>query len=314
MPSNKTIFKVKCNIKNCKTSKIRSDKIHEHYKHKHPHVKPADMKFTKVAIKRDNNNWVSLNCDIPYNITNGVETQLQKKTITSYFQKISIFTPAGIMDNEKIEGWQISEICNTYQLDVQNIVDEYNDFRSLYLESQSIIFCEDLLKVKKNDALYIDESIANDQITKENINSEIMTKIKKWIKFSFILPYRLLNQLNSYSNLNLLYKYLLTLPTTSCSAERAMSKVKINKTRMRNKISDPFLENLLLISSEMDMKQASIPTSFSTMDGHLWVRGHPSNSLLQRGKTYRCTIGINGIKKHDYRRGIYINKIQNLPG
>ncbi|XP_065318005.1 zinc finger MYM-type protein 1-like isoform X3 [Gordionus sp. m RMFG-2023] len=87
MPSNKTIFKVKCNIKNCKTSKIRSDKIHEHYKHKHPHVKPADMKFTKVAIKRDNNNWVSLNCDIPYNITNGVETQLQKKTITSYFQK-----------------------------------------------------------------------------------------------------------------------------------------------------------------------------------------------------------------------------------
>ncbi|XP_065315426.1 uncharacterized protein LOC135924298 [Gordionus sp. m RMFG-2023] len=49
--------------------------------------KPADMKFTKEAIKRDNNNWVSLNCDIPYNITNGVETQLQKKTITSYFQK-----------------------------------------------------------------------------------------------------------------------------------------------------------------------------------------------------------------------------------
>ncbi|XP_065317269.1 uncharacterized protein LOC135925732 [Gordionus sp. m RMFG-2023] len=125
---------------------------------------------------------------------------------------ISIFTPAGIMDNEKIEGWQISEICHTYQLDVQNIVDEYNDFRSLYLESQSIIFCED------HDALYIDESIANDQITKENINSEIMTKIKKWIKFSFILPYRLLNQLNSYSNLNLLYKYLLTL-ITSFSAE-----------------------------------------------------------------------------------------------
>ncbi|CAK9293650.1 unnamed protein product [Gordionus sp. m RMFG-2023] len=97
------------------------------------------------------------------------------------------------------------------------------------------------------------KGIANDQITKENINSEIMTKIKKWIKFSFILPYRLLNQLNSYSNLNLLYKYLLTLPTTSCSAERAMSKVKINKTRMRNKISDPFLENLLLISSEIDV-------------------------------------------------------------
>ncbi|XP_065323884.1 uncharacterized protein LOC135930979 isoform X2 [Gordionus sp. m RMFG-2023] len=171
----------------------------------------------------------------------------------NFLSQISIFTPAGIMDNEKIEGWQISEICNTYQLDVQNIVDEYNDFRSLYLESQSIIFCEDLLKVKKNDAVYIDESIANDQITKENINSEIMTKIKKWIKFSFILPYRLLNQLNSYSNLNLLYKYLLTLPKTSCSAERAMSKVKINKTRMRNKISDPFLENLLLISSEIDV-------------------------------------------------------------
>ncbi|CAK9291195.1 unnamed protein product [Gordionus sp. m RMFG-2023] len=45
------------------------------------------MKFTKIAIKRYNNNWVSSNCEIPYNITNGVETQLQKKTITSYFRK-----------------------------------------------------------------------------------------------------------------------------------------------------------------------------------------------------------------------------------
>ncbi|XP_065314357.1 zinc finger MYM-type protein 1-like isoform X3 [Gordionus sp. m RMFG-2023] len=123
MPSNKTIFKVKCNIKNCKTSKIRSDKIHEHYKHKHPHVKPADMKFTKVAIKRDNNNWVSLNCDIPYNITNGVETQLQKKTITSYFQKkISVIEDSQIvLSPHPIPS--SSEVFTLYDEQISNIED-----------------------------------------------------------------------------------------------------------------------------------------------------------------------------------------------
>ncbi|XP_065320055.1 uncharacterized protein LOC135927797 [Gordionus sp. m RMFG-2023] len=90
MPSNKTIYKVKCDYINCKTSKIRSDKINNHYKHKHPHVKLSDIKFTKIAIKKDNN-WVSLNKDIPFNITNGVETKLQKKSITSYFQKHKSF-------------------------------------------------------------------------------------------------------------------------------------------------------------------------------------------------------------------------------
>ncbi|XP_065312709.1 uncharacterized protein LOC135922221 [Gordionus sp. m RMFG-2023] len=56
------------------------------------------MKFTNIAIKKDNNNWVSLNCDISYNITNGVETQLQKKTITSYFQKkISVIEDSQIV-------------------------------------------------------------------------------------------------------------------------------------------------------------------------------------------------------------------------
>ncbi|XP_065321887.1 zinc finger MYM-type protein 1-like [Gordionus sp. m RMFG-2023] len=170
----------------------------------------------------------------------------------NFLSQISLFTPAGIIANDRIEGWQISQICHTYQLNAQDIAREYNDFRSLYLDSQAIIYCKDLLKIKKNDGLYIDESIVNDE-TEEDINNDNIINTKKWIKYSFILPYRLLNKLNSYSNLYLLYKYLLTLPTTSCSAERVMSKVKINKTRMRNKISDPFLENLLLISSEIDV-------------------------------------------------------------
>ncbi|CAK9304318.1 unnamed protein product [Gordionus sp. m RMFG-2023] len=125
------------------------------------------MKFTKVAIKRDNNNWVSLNCDIPYNITNGVETQLQKKTITSYFRKkISV-----------IEDSQI--VLSPHPISSSSEALTFQDKQISIIEDSQIVFSpsphpipsssealtlheginyediQNLLKVKKNDALYM---------------------------------------------------------------------------------------------------------------------------------------------------------------
>lgn len=56
-----------------------------------------------------------------------------------------------------------------------------------------------------------------------------------------------------YSQLYKVYTYLLTLPLTQVSCERAFSKLKIIKTRLRSVISQEHLESFLIMQSERDM-------------------------------------------------------------
>jgi hypothetical protein len=54
-------------------------------------------------------------------------------------------------------------------------------------------------------------------------------------------------------NLFLVYKYLLTLSFTQVSCERAFSKLKIVKTRLRSLLSNELLETFMLMSIEKDL-------------------------------------------------------------
>ena len=58
---------------------------------------------------------------------------------------------------------------------------------------------------------------------------------------------------SAYSNLFLVYKYLLTLSFTQVSCERAFSKLKIVKTRLRSSLSNELLETFMLMSIEKDL-------------------------------------------------------------
>ena len=51
----------------------------------------------------------------------------------------------------------------------------------------------------------------------------------KWIDYSFIKPLRSLEELSLFPNLHCFVKLLTTIAVTSCSAERAMSRVEIIK-------------------------------------------------------------------------------------
>jgi hypothetical protein len=54
-------------------------------------------------------------------------------------------------------------------------------------------------------------------------------------------------------NLFLVYKYLLTLSFTQVRCERAFSKLKIVKTRLRSLLSNELLETFMLMSIEKDL-------------------------------------------------------------
>lgn len=71
---------------------------------------------------------------------------------------------------------------------------------------------------------------------------------------SFLTPFRLLSSMPAaYPNLFVLYKILLSLPVTNCSAERAMSRLKLVKSRLRASMSDSWLNSLMILSAECDV-------------------------------------------------------------
>lgn len=56
-----------------------------------------------------------------------------------------------------------------------------------------------------------------------------------------------------YTELDLVCKYLLTIPLTQVTCERAFSKLKIIKSRLRAKLTDEHLEALFMMQCERDV-------------------------------------------------------------
>ena len=78
-----------------------------------------------------------------------------------------------------------------------------------------------------------------------------------WVQHGFIKPFRLLHQFSGsgFGTLTYVYKILVTLPVTSCSAERAMSRIRIIKNRLRSTMLDDWLSALMCLASERDVMQ-----------------------------------------------------------
>lgn len=70
---------------------------------------------------------------------------------------------------------------------------------------------------------------------------------------SFIKPLRAILELSGFPMLTWLYKILVTLAISSSSAERAMSRVRIIKNRLRTTMLDDWFSSLMIISSEKDI-------------------------------------------------------------
>ena len=79
--------------------------------------------------------------------------------------------------------------------------------------------------------------------------------IVKWKNNGFAYPFNLLRQLFGFPNLYVLYSILCCLSVSSASAERAISKLKIIKNRLRSSLSDDTMSALMIMAAESDLLQ-----------------------------------------------------------
>ena len=142
----------------------------------------------------------------------------------------------------------IDGLCSFYKVDPTAVAREVSTFRPLYRQMHTLVSVADLVpKDVKQEMTHEEDGNHDDE---EYPRDECLNT---WANHAFIKPLRAIMELSGFPVLTWLYKILVTLAVTSCSAERAMSRVKIIKSRLRSTMLDDWFSSLMILASEKDV-------------------------------------------------------------
>jgi hypothetical protein len=129
---------------------------------------------------------------------------------------------------------------------------ELSTFRPLFKQMHMLVSVDDLLP-SHNEGQFTAMTLDQDDKLEPDTTDD---SLNSWASYSFIKPLRAIMELSGFSTLTWLFKILETLAVTSSSAERAMSRVKIIKNRLRSSMLDDWFSSLMILASERDILEA----------------------------------------------------------
>ena len=177
-------------------------------------------------------------------------------------KEIALFSSGAMKSGCVIRSADIDSLTRTYGLDAEAIVTEYTEFCIAFNSLNLTQLCEsyhmqlidkqqsddDSMEVDSPDAsvgrdIDTDETVStaddgseqhkSDSEDEDPVDEVCDVQRKKWVLQNFIIPLKACYQLPGYPHLLRLYWILCTLPVSSCSAERALSRLRIIKNRLR---------------------------------------------------------------------------------
>ena len=146
----------------------------------------------------------------------------------------------------------IPVLASTYHLDSERVAAEFADFREAF---RTLSRCSEAEIEPMPDAVPdSDDDTADLEMNEDDVTSAQQFRSRGQKAFnSFLEPLSILYQLSGYEHLLRVYWTLVTLPVTSCSAERALSRLKIIKNRLRSTMSDEWMSDLMVLAAEKDI-------------------------------------------------------------
>lgn len=203
-----------------------------------------------------------LKVDVYYTMIDSLLTQINErfeKDTLEIMKEMGIFCHVNLLKDDCPT--RAEYLCKHYNLNVEAIENELKDFKRIYKLMEKDIDISDISKPTESqleppqgdddDELdQVDIEGVDDDVDETNTKSE---ETRTFILQGFIKPFRLLVQLMQYKELFVLYKILLTLSVTSCSAERAFSKLKIIKNPIRSSMLDEWMSAMMILASEKDI-------------------------------------------------------------
>lgn len=174
---------------------------------------------------------------------------------------MSIFCHENLLKKEY--STRADNLCEHYNLNPDTVSEELVKFKKLYELMEGNIDVSDLLpgptkkhkdKEEENEDNLPDlDSEDEGEETEEDAQKKRKTRAQFFILKGFIKPFRLLTQLSTFNHLTILYKILVSLAISRCSAERALSKNRIIKNPLRSTMLDEWLSNMMILASEKDV-------------------------------------------------------------
>ena len=199
-------------------------------------------------------------------LINQMDDRFPESNLT-LFRHMSILTEKRLKSTLfNVKDEDISHICERYEFEVHQAIKELESYVSCYVDldddnqSNKPGGQEDTVSTGPQQQPYSrDSSSGNeseDDGRSDNTDAQRGTDkfvYKQWRRFGFFDPLRVVFRLSAFPTLTCIYKVLATLPVTSCSAERAMSRLTIMKNRLRSTTTDERLDSRMIIASETDV-------------------------------------------------------------
>lgn len=177
-------------------------------------------------------------------------------------KQMYLFTPRALLTGRDVNVSYIEKLCNFYKFEANIVARELNEFRSIYPQLHEMTDVNDIARtshgtVRTFDVILIDNAIDQDDAIDDNEEVQETTPVltAQWAASGFIKPLRVISELSGFTSLTSLYTILVSLAITSSSAERAMSKIKIVKNRLRTSMKDDWFSALIILASEKDILQ-----------------------------------------------------------
>ena len=132
--------------------------------------------------------------------------------------------------------------------------------KTLHDDFDDIQAVESILKEADEERICDIEPPA-DEVEKGILENRVACKgtCKQCLVCCYRMLYRYSLNASAFSNLFLAYEYLLTLSFTQVSCERAFSKLKQVKTRLRSTLGNEKLEAFMLMGCERDLSESVSP-------------------------------------------------------
>ncbi|KAG8177445.1 hypothetical protein JTE90_008629 [Oedothorax gibbosus] len=163
------------------------------------------------------------------------------------YQDLSCFDPKRFKEIKNgIPNNALEKICQlNASIDKPRLVEELQSFANQWAGMSST-----LLKQTYRPDQYSsdDENTRESEDAIQNCVTKIPCKSRVKCAYNLIYQYNMYSVM--YTELDKAYKFILTIPLTQVSCERAFSKLKLIKTRLRSTLTNENREALLLMQSE----------------------------------------------------------------
>jgi len=189
--------------------------------------------------------------------------------------EIVVVHTSDYLSDKSISSCEIEMICQLYGADANAVAAEMSDFKTSFklLSQTSTVTsidgmfqggCDDPLLGQgpsDNEEEHAEEDVDDESVPDMGDNADFLpagnhmklNRAWQWQRYAFMKPLQLLSELSGFPSLYMLYSIFACLAVSSASAERALSKLRIIKNRLRSSMSDDYLSALMIISSEKDL-------------------------------------------------------------